>query len=204
MYRLKLSSVWFVKKELKLQWNLYIQLCDKYLHFSFHKLFALVATILVFCDSYLMSQDQKFCSVIYMKPTIVVFAEQQQQNCHVFAQSWDYFKKTSQLDNFLVNKVMCVKFCPCWETSLLEIGHVLTADIVGFSWEIGGRNAKIPALVASASPPFSFSAFLPLPFFAPATHFITYGGVPLTVKCLYGISFVRNSETEYGSCFSPV
>ena len=52
---------------------------------------------------------------------------------------------------------------------LLVIGHVLTADVIWIwiSKDIGGRNAKTPALIAGAPFPFPFRAFVPLPFFAP-------------------------------------
>ena len=49
-------------------------------------------------------------------------------------------------------------------------GHVLTVHVYQISWEIGGRNAKTPALVASAVPlPLPLHAFLPLA--QPAFHF---------------------------------
>ena len=156
-----------MNKELKLQWKLYIQLCDKYLHFSFHKLFASqtddYSVFCFFCDSYLMSQDQKFCSIIYTKPIIV---------CPVcwattvklfwFAQLWDYFKKSSQLDNFPVSKVMwevlpLLRNAPSCYWSRIESWRYR------ISWEIGGGMQKTPALIASASSPFPFSRFSPPP-----------------------------------------
>jgi len=43
-------------------------------------------------------------------------------------------------------------------------GYVLTVHIYQISWEIGGQNAKTPALVASAVPLLlPLYAFLPLP-----------------------------------------
>ena len=50
--------------------------------------------------------------------------------------------------------------------SLLVIGHVLTADVIWIwiSYDIGGQNAKTPALIAGAPLPFPFVLLSPSPF----------------------------------------
>ena len=88
------------------------------------------------------------------------------QNCSVLIKYY-CCKKASLHDNFWF------KFCPCWKSPLLVVGHVFTVSIIRLLRELEG------VFSLSLFPFGLFSPSPPIPFFVPAMQdnfpdFLTY------------------------------
>ena len=141
-----------MNKELKLRWKLYIQLRDKYLHFSFHKLFASQAGhFFVFLRPLLDESRPKVLlrnnsKTVLFSSIMILFQKS--------VSTWQFPGKQSNVWSFAHAEKRPLATCvwTCIDSWRYRI-----------SYGIGGWNAKTPALKASAPSPFSFWRFSPPP-----------------------------------------
>ena len=144
--------------------SIYIQLCDKYLHFSFHKLFALqTGYYSIFSATVIWWVKTKSFVQLYTRNRSLSCLLSNNIKTVMFCSIMRLFQKSVSTWQFPGKQSNVCEVLPMLRNVPTCDWSRIDSWQYWISWKIGGRNAKITALVASASSPFSFSAFLPLP-----------------------------------------